>query len=111
VDGQLILFSYPLLVDEGSLLVGADLLKRALEEDAFVEINPADAEGLGVEDGSTVVLRTEAGRAEVTVRVTGQIAAGVVFVPWNQPGLAANTLLSGSPITTVAVEVPTAVPA
>ena len=64
-----------------------------------------------LEDGSTVVLRTEAGRAEVTVRVTGQIAAGVVFVPWNQPGLAANTLLSGSPITTVAVEVPTAVPA
>jgi NADH-quinone oxidoreductase subunit G len=111
VDGELILFTYPLLIDEGSLLVGADLLKQALEEDAFVEINPADAERLGVEDGSTVVLRTEAGRAEVTVRVTGQIAAGVVFVPWNQPGLAANILLSGSPITTVAVEVPTAVPA
>ena len=55
--------------------------------------------------------RAEAGRAEVAARVTKHVAPGVVFVPWNQPGLAANTLLSGSPITTVAVEVRTAVPA
>ena len=93
------------------MLVGADLLKRALEEDAFVEIHPSDAERLGLTDGSMVVVRTEAGRAEVTARVTEHVAPGVVFVPWNQPGLATNTLLSGSPRTTVAVEVPTAVPA
>ncbi len=110
-EGQMILCSYPLLVDEGSLLVGAELLKQALEEDAFVEINPVDAARLSIEDGSTIVLRTEAGRAEVAARVTEHIARGVAFVPWNQPGLAANTLFSGTPITTVTVEVPTAVPA
>ena len=29
------------------------------------------------------------------MRVTEHIAAGAAFVPFNQPGLAANTLLSG----------------
>jgi hypothetical protein len=29
------------------------------------------------------------------VRVTEHVAQGAMFVPFNQPGLAANTLLSG----------------
>jgi len=36
--------------------------------------------------------------------VTEHDAAGAVFVPWNQPGLAANTLFSGSSITAVSLE-------
>ena len=40
-------------------------------------------------------MRTEAGEAELPVVVTEHIAAGAAFVPFNQPGLAANTLLSG----------------
>jgi hypothetical protein len=30
------------------------------------------------------------------VRVTAHVAPGAAFVPFNQPGFAANTLLSGS---------------
>ena len=39
-DG-LVLFTYPLLVDEGRLSEGADELKAALEDEAFVEVHPA----------------------------------------------------------------------
>jgi NADH-quinone oxidoreductase subunit G len=92
----LVLFTYPLLIDEGTLSRGADELKAALEDEAFVEINLSDAERLGLEDGGRALVRTEAGAAELPVRVTGDIAAGSVFVPFNQPGLQANTLLSGA---------------
>jgi NADH-quinone oxidoreductase subunit G len=100
----LVLFSYPLLVDEGKLSVGADRLKEALEEQPFVELHRADAERLGLEDGARVRLRTPAGEAELPVRVTEGIAPGCAFVPYNQPGLAANTLLSGSLTTTATLE-------
>jgi hypothetical protein len=36
--------------------------------------------------------------------VSDGVAPGSVFVPWNQPGLAANTLLSGRPTAAVTVE-------
>ena len=94
-EGDLVLFTYPLLIDEGKLLAGADRLKEALEEQAFVEVHQADAERLGLEDGGRARLRTAAGEAELAVRVTEGITPGSVFVPYNQPGLAANTLLSG----------------
>ena len=101
---DLTLFTYPLLVDEGRLLEGAAELKAALEDEPFVEVNPADAEKHRLADGGRVRLTTEAGAAEVPVRVTPHVAAGAVFVPFNQPGLAANVLLSGRFSTGVTVE-------
>jgi NADH-quinone oxidoreductase subunit G len=103
-QGDLILFTYPLLVDEGRLLLGADELKAALRDPAFVEVHPDDAERLGVADGEPTQLRTDAGQAILPARVTPHIAVGTVFVPFNNPGLAANTLLSGRFTTTVTVE-------
>jgi NADH-quinone oxidoreductase subunit G len=103
-QSELVLFTYPLLVDEGRLSRGADRLKEGLEQAAFVEVHPSDAERLGVEDGSAVRVRTEAGEAQLPVRVTEGILPGVVFVPFNNPGLAANTLLRGSLISAVTVE-------
>jgi NADH-quinone oxidoreductase subunit G len=94
-EGVLVLLTYPLLVDEGRLSERADELKAALEDEAFVELHPVDAASLGVADGGRAVVRTEAGEAELPVVVTEHIAAGVAFVPFNQPGLAANSLLSG----------------
>jgi predicted molibdopterin-dependent oxidoreductase YjgC len=55
-------------------------------------------------DGRPARLRTQAGEVTLPVRVTDAIAAGSVFVPWNQPGVAANTLLSGRVTTAVALE-------
>jgi NADH-quinone oxidoreductase subunit G len=99
---ELRLFTYPLLVDEGRLSEGADLLKEALEEQPFVEVHPSDAERLGFEEGEIVRVRTQAGEAELPARISDGIAPGTVFVPFNQRGFAANTLLSGS-LTTAAV--------
>jgi NADH-quinone oxidoreductase subunit G len=95
-DGELALFTYPLLVDEGRLSERADELKAAMEQDPFVEVHPEDARSLGLQDGATVVVRTEAGEAELPLRVTPTVAPGAAFVPFNQPGLAANVLLSGA---------------
>ncbi|MFN2589838.1 MAG: NADH-quinone oxidoreductase subunit G [Actinomycetota bacterium] len=103
-EGSLILFTYPLLVDEGKLSRGADTLKEALAQPAFVEINAADAGRLGISDGSVVRLRTEGGEASLPARVSSDVAEGAVFVPWNQPGFAANTLLTGSLATPVTLE-------
>jgi anaerobic selenocysteine-containing dehydrogenase len=103
-NGEFVLFSYPLLVDEGSLSEGADELKAALAEQPFVEVHPADAERLGLVDGAAARVRTEAGQAELPVRITESIARGAVFVPYNQPGFAANTILSGSLITPATLE-------
>ncbi|MEP6758433.1 MAG: NADH-quinone oxidoreductase subunit G [Actinomycetota bacterium] len=97
------LTTYPLLIDEGRMSAGADELKAALGEPAFAEMHPSDASAHGLADGLGVRLRTAAGEAVVPLRVTEHVAAGTVFVPFNQPGLAANTLLSGT--FTTAVEV------
>jgi NADH-quinone oxidoreductase subunit G len=102
--GELTLFSYPLLVDEGRLSRGADELRAALEDEARAELHPDDAEKRGVTDGGRVRLTTAAGTAELAVRVTAEIAPGAVFVPFNQPGLAANALLAGGFVEPASVE-------
>jgi anaerobic selenocysteine-containing dehydrogenase len=93
-----------LLVDEGRLSAGADALKEALEEEPFAEVHPADAERLGLVEGAAARIRTSAGQAELPVRITEGIARGAVFVPYNQPGFAANTILSGRLITAASLE-------
>ncbi len=105
--GDLTLFSYPLLVDEGRMLEGATELKAALEDPAFAEIHPDDAEKRGVQDGARVRVKTEAGELVLPVRITRDVAAGSVFVPFNQPGARANTVLTGGfvgPVTVALAE-------
>ncbi|MGZ8593638.1 MAG: NADH-quinone oxidoreductase subunit G [Actinomycetota bacterium] len=102
--GDLTLFTYPLLVDEGRLSADAAELKAALEDDAFAELHPEDADKRGVADGARVRVTTAAGAAELPARVTTDVAAGTVFVPFNQPGLAANALLRGGFVEPATVE-------
>ncbi len=95
------LFTYPLLVDDGRLSDGAHQLKAALQDPPFVEINPEDAAALELVDGADAKLETSAGSAVLPVRVCAGVCRGAVFVPFNQPGFAANSLLSGTFTTTV----------
>ena len=104
---SLALFTYPLLVDQGRLTERSEELKAALEDHAFVEVHPIDAETRGLVDGGRATVTTPAGSAELPVRVTDRIASGAAFVPFNNPGLRANTLLSGA-FTTTADVVPVA---
>ncbi len=103
--GDLTLFSYPLLVDEGRLSDGAVELKAALGQEAFVEVHPEDADKHGLFDGAQAMVRTDAGEAELPVRVTEHVAKGALFVPFNQPGLEANRLLAGSFTASAEIEV------
>ena len=100
---SLVLFTYPLLVDEGRLTERADELKSALEDQAVLEMHPEDAGARGLVDGGAAAVTTPAGSVELPVRVTERIARGAVFVPFNNPGLRANTLLSGAFTTTAEV--------
>jgi anaerobic selenocysteine-containing dehydrogenase len=73
----------------------------------FVEIHHDDAERLGIGEGTPVTLTTAAGAVVVPASVTDGIAPGTAFVPYNQAGLPANTLLSGT-FTTTATLAPAA---
>ena len=101
-DG-VVLCSYPLLVDAGRMTLGADELHAALAEPAFLELHPEDAARLGLEAGATARVATAAGEANLPVRLSPHLAVGVAFVPFNNPGLRANALLSGDLVTPATV--------
>jgi NADH-quinone oxidoreductase subunit G len=94
-EGEILLFTYPLLIDEGRLSERADELKAALGGDPFVEIHPDDAARAGIADGAHVSITTAVGAATLPARITEHVAAGSAFVPFNQVGFAANSLLQG----------------
>jgi anaerobic selenocysteine-containing dehydrogenase len=57
-------------------------------------MNDEDAKELEVSDGDEVVVRGGGSEAKLPVRIT-RIARGAVFVPYDQEGLRANTLIEG----------------
>jgi len=73
----------------------ADGLHRGKDTDAYrqaterVEMNQDDMDALGLEEGATVHLRSDAGRVNVMV-VSGQLPPGLLFMPL---GPAANRLV------------------
>jgi len=50
--------------------------------DGFVEINTADAKALGIRDGEKIRLRAAGGSAVAAARVTHEVRAGTIFVPY-----------------------------
>ena len=59
----------------------AKLMKS--EREPFVEINPADAIGLGVRDREAVLVTSRRGTFQAAARVTDAIRAGSVFAPFH----------------------------
>ena len=58
-----------------------------LQQDMFIEINPRDANNLGVRDGSQVwVHGPEGGKVKVMALVTERVASGVAFMPFHFGG-------------------------
>jgi anaerobic selenocysteine-containing dehydrogenase len=101
---------YPLLLTTGRVThhfhtrtkTGRSPALVAAAPAAFVELNRADAERLGIEEGGLVEVRSRRGKVEVPARLTG-IEPGVAFMPFHYgddmddgPPTAANRLtLSG----------------
>jgi NADH-quinone oxidoreductase subunit G len=91
--GRFILYTGRMIYDEGSMISRSTAL-RGMTKRPFVELSPKDAGELGVGQGSEVTLSSDAGEARLTVRIA-DIAPGSVFVPYDQPGFKAASLIRG----------------
>ena len=101
-DGdEFVLMTGRQIYDEGNMVRRSVALRR-LQKKPFVEMNDEDVKGLGLADGDEVEVSAN-GTSVRAKLVVGDIVKGCVFVPYDQEGLRANTLLSGGR-TTVKVE-------
>ncbi|HEX5479403.1 MAG TPA: molybdopterin dinucleotide binding domain-containing protein, partial [Dehalococcoidia bacterium] len=93
---------------EGAALRLPDADKLHREE--FIELHPADAAALRVNDEEPVTLVTNAGELTIRCKISGRVQEGVAFVPYFYDGGAVNRLLGrdGAP---VAVRIKVAQPA
>jgi NADH-quinone oxidoreductase subunit G len=87
------LYTGRFIYDAGSMIRRSRALFN-LARKPFVEMNDEDAKELEVSDGDEVVVRGGGSEAKLPVRIAG-IAKGAVFVPYDQEGLRANTLIEG----------------
>ncbi|MDQ4065185.1 MAG: molybdopterin-dependent oxidoreductase, partial [Actinomycetota bacterium] len=91
---EFILLTGRLIYDEGTMVSKSAAL-RGLQSEPFVEINDEDAKALDIADGDEVVVTSNGTEARLRA-VIADIVRGSVFVPYDQRGLRANTLLSGT---------------
>jgi formate dehydrogenase major subunit len=86
---------YPLIMTSGRLVEyegGGDETRAnpwlaELQQTMFAEINPADANDLGVRDGQQIwVVGAEGARIKVMAMVTRRVGKGVVFLPMHFAG-------------------------
>ncbi|MCR9255230.1 MAG: formate dehydrogenase subunit alpha [Alphaproteobacteria bacterium] len=86
---------YPIILTSGRLVEyegGGDETRSnpwlaELQQDMFVEINPRDANNLGVRDGAMVwVEGPEKGKVKVKAMVTERVGSGVAFMPFHFGG-------------------------
>ena len=91
---------YPLILTTGRVLYQyhtGTMTRRSpvLEEsapNAYVEMNPADAEALGLEDTDEVRASSRRGTITLPVRITDRVKRGLVFIPFHYKEAAANLL-------------------
>lgn len=65
---------------------------NAIAPEAFIEVNPADAETLGVADGQKITVSSRRGSLKVKARVSDIVPQNVVFIPFHYREAAANLL-------------------
>jgi predicted molibdopterin-dependent oxidoreductase YjgC len=91
---------YPFLLSTGRVLYhwhGGEMTRRArgllaVYGEALVEVNPADAERLGLNGRKRVSIASRRGRIEATAWVTDRVPPGMVFANFHFPEGNANQL-------------------
>ena len=90
---------YPLLLTTGRILsqynVGAQTRRTdnvAWHAEDRLEIHPSDAESRGINDGDWVGVGSRAGQSVLRARVSGRVAAGVVYTTFHFPESGANVI-------------------
>ena len=94
-DGRLLLTTYRTLYTS---LEGASILSEEadkLHREEFLEINPADAQALGIGQNRPVVVQNGVASLELTAALTDAVPAGSVFLPLYYQGGIVNRLLHG----------------
>jgi assimilatory nitrate reductase catalytic subunit len=59
----------------------SDVLRKLYPANAYVEINPADAERLGIAPNSKASIISRRAKIECTAFVTASVRAGQIFIP------------------------------
>ena len=100
---------YPLVLTTGriiyhyhsSTMTGADEDMKKLYDHDLVEINPADAQKLGVENGEYVWVKSRRGKIKAPVEITERSPEGLVFMAFHSPETKTNLVTSSAcdPIT------------
>jgi len=90
---------YPFILTTGRVLEhwhGGTMTRHsqldALFPEALAELNPVDAEMLGIADGSVVRVASRRGEIVLRAQVSEKTSAGVVFIPFHFAEAAANLL-------------------
>lgn len=91
---------YPLVLSTGRVLYQyhtGTMTRRSevLEQSApspYVEMNPADARSLDLEEGDVVLASSRRGQITLPVRITERVYQGMVFMPFHYKEAAANLL-------------------
>jgi NADH-quinone oxidoreductase subunit G len=81
------------LFHSGYLTERSEIL-RSIAEQPFVEMNPQDAEALGLRAQDVVEVRSSRGALEARLKLTRGFPSGVVFVPENHRALRLNRLMA-----------------
>jgi anaerobic selenocysteine-containing dehydrogenase len=63
---------------------------------AVADINPADAEELGIKDREVVSVSSRRGEVKIRARLTETVPPGTIFIPFNFRESAANALTNAS---------------
>lgn len=91
---------YPFILTTGRIMFQyhtGTMTRRSpkLEQEApepYVEINPSDAQKIGLDGAKRVRVSSRRGSIELAVRITEGIKPGVVFIPFHYAEAAANAL-------------------
>jgi len=60
--------------------------------EAYVELNPGDAERLGIQNGDVIRVRSRRGKVKIKARITTRVSEGTVFIPMHYREAAANVI-------------------
>ena len=63
----------------------SDILKKLYPQEAYVEINPADAARLRLKENDTVTIRSRRGEMQASVYVAPTVQPGQLFLPMHYP--------------------------
>ncbi|MCK5316565.1 MAG: formate dehydrogenase subunit alpha [Anaerolineales bacterium] len=92
--------AYPILLSTGRILehwhTGSmshrSHVLESLVPDSCVEISPADADQLGIEDGDVICLSSRRGRVQTKAKKTNRVKPGEAFMPFHWGDAPANVL-------------------